>query len=435
MAINPFITQAQPMMGQTLIDPESQALQRQKQFASALLQQNQQPQGQMVSGRFVAPSWTQQLNSALNPILGAYMMNQADTKQTQLAEALRQQGERDLQAYGQAITGRAATPDVVPQGQTMRDDQGELTMGSQMGTAEVKPNFAEGLSILRRSRDPETRQLGKMLMADMFKTQKVGEDESLVRQNLEGGFTTVGQGAEKFRAPIQVDTGTTIEFRDPRDPTKVLQTIKKSQMPTGGQIYESSEGPLIINTKTNTATPLLGADGKPLSPKLSADQSKEITSINQQKAVIGSALDLVQQNPKAFSFARGAAVALPFGETLAGRTESAPETEARSAVFNIVSKVINERAGAAQSAQELKRLNAFLPSEFDNAKKIQDKLNGFNKYLEEQEKGVRAPTSKAFMPTSSNVFASEADAQKAFNEGKLKAGQKITINGVTGTWQ
>jgi hypothetical protein len=83
----------------------------------------------------------------------------------------------------------------------------------------------------------------------------------------------------------------------------------------------------------------------------------------------------------------------------------------------------------------MKRLNAFLPSEFDNAKKIQDKLNGFNKYLEEQEKGVRASTSKIYTPTSASVFANEADAQKAFNEGKLKVGQKITINGVTGTWQ
>jgi hypothetical protein len=206
-------------------------------------------------------------------------------------------------------------------------------------------------------------------------------------------------------------------------------------MPTGGQIYESSEGPLIVNTKTNTTTPLLGADGKPLSPKLNPEQSKEITAINQQKSVIAGAIDLVQQNPSAFSFKRGAVVALPFGETLAGRTESASETEARSTVFNIVSKVINERAGAAQSAQELKRLNAFLPSELDNAKKIEDKLNGFNKYLEELEKGVRAPTTKPFMSASSNVFASEADAQKAFNEGKLKTGQKITINGVTGTWK
>lgn len=269
-------------------------------------------------------------------------------------------------------------------------------------------------------------------MADMFKTQKVGEGESLVRGNLEGGFTTVGQGVDKFRAPIQVDTGTSIEFRDPKNPTKVLQVVPKSQ---AGQIYESSEGPLLVNTKTNTATPLLGADGKPLSPKLNADQSKEITSINQQKSVIDGALQLVKSNPSAFSFARGAAVALPFGETLAGRKETPEQTEARAAVFNIVSKVINERAGAAQSAQELKRLNAFLPSEFDNAKQIENKLNGFNKYLQEQEKGVRAPTTKTFTPASSNVFSSEADAQKAFNEGKLKAGQKITINGVTGTWQ
>jgi hypothetical protein len=102
---NPYITQADPMMSQTLIDPEAQALQRQKQYAAALMQQNQQPQGQMIGGRFVAPSFTQQLNSALNPVLGAYMLNKADTEQLGLAERLRQQGEKDIQAYGQAITG------------------------------------------------------------------------------------------------------------------------------------------------------------------------------------------------------------------------------------------------------------------------------------------------------------------------------------------
>lgn len=422
---NPFITQAGQMQTQNLIDPESLALQRQKQYAAALLQQGQQPQGQMISGRFVAPSFTEKLNSALTPLVGAYMLNQADTKQTQLAEALREQGDKDLMAYGQAVKG---APEQTVYGAGMEGPTMDVTPA-------VAPDYAKGMSILRRSKDPENRQLAKILMADQMKTQKVGEGESLVRQNPDGTYVTVGQGAEKFRAPLQVDTGTTIEFRDPKDPAKVLQVIKKSQMNTGGQIYESSEGPLIVNTKTNTATPLLGVDGKPLSPKLNADQSKEITSINQQKSVIGSALDLVQKNPKAFSFARGAAVALPFGETLAGRTESASETEARSAVFNIVSKVINERAGAAQSAQELKRLNAFLPSELDNAKKIEDKLVGFNNYLGELEKGVRAPTTKPFMPASSNVFASEVDAQKAFNDGKLKAGQKITINGVSGTWK
>lgn len=89
MASNPFITQANPMMSQTLVDPDAQALQRQKQYAAMLLQQNQMPQGQMVSGNFVAPSWTEKLSSAINPLVGAYMMDKADTKQTELS--LRQQ--------------------------------------------------------------------------------------------------------------------------------------------------------------------------------------------------------------------------------------------------------------------------------------------------------------------------------------------------------
>jgi hypothetical protein len=191
---------------------------------------------------------------------------------------------------------------------------------------------------------------------------------------------------------------------------------------------------MIVNTRTGQATPIM-AGGQPLAPKLSSEQAKDITAINQQKSTIDSALELVKATPSAFSFARGAAVALPFGESLAGRRETPEETQARAAVFNIVSKVINERAGAAQSAQEIKRLNAFLPSEFDNATQIENKLKGFNKFLTEQEKGTRIPASRITPPSAPSVFSSEADAQKAFNEGKLKAGQKITINGVTGTWQ
>jgi hypothetical protein len=400
-----------------------QQISRQQKMAEMLLQQGlQQPQGQMVSGRYVAPSLTQNLAGLANIYMGQRGIEKAEKAQLDLADRLRKQTVQDLQAYGQAIRG---TPEQTVYGAGMEGPTMEVTPA-------VAPDYEKGISALMGSQSPQSQALGNMLLADMMKTQKLGEGETLVRGNFGGGFTPVGQGADKFRAPLQIDTGTAIEIRDPKDPTKLIQSIPKAQ---GGQIYESSEGPLIINTKTNTATPLLGADGKPLSPKLSAEQSKDLTAINQQKAVISSALDLVQQNPSAFSFKRGAAVLLPFGETLAGRTETAPETESRAAVFNIVSKVINERAGAAQSAQEMKRLNAFLPSEFDNAQKIQDKLKGFNKYLEEQEKGVRAPTSKTYTPATSNVFASEADAQKAFSEGKLKAGQKITINGVTGTWQ
>jgi hypothetical protein len=400
-----------------------QQINRQQKMAEMLLQQGlQQPQGQMVSGRYIAPSLTQNLAGLANIYVGQRGLEKAEKAQQDLADRLRQQTVQDIQAYSQAAKG---TPEQTVYGAGMEGPTMEVTPA-------VAPNPDKALGILLGSRSPQSQALAQALLADQTKTLVLPEGATAIRGSLGGVGGQTIQGAEKFRTPLQIDTGTSIEVRDAKDPTKLLQVIPKSQ---GGQIYESSEGPLIVNTKTNTATPLMGADGKPLSPKLSSEQQKDITAINQQKAVISSALDLVQQNPSAFSFKRGAAVLLPFGETLAGRTETAPETESRAAVFNIVSKVINERAGAAQSAQEMKRLNAFLPSEFDNAKKIQDKLNGFNKYLEEQEKGVRASTSKIYTPTSASVFASEADAQKAFNEGKLKAGQKITINGVTGTWQ
>ena len=401
---------------------EQQALNRQQQMAQALMQQGQQlPQGQMVSGRFVAPSFFQNITPLAQMYAGTRLAEKGDKRALELAQALRKQQQEMGENYFNAISPQQA------------ELAGPTPTGAPLTTVN-QPDFRKAFSI---ATDPYAPTWLKAQAAEMLKPQKVGEGEKVIRLNpATGKNEVVAEGSEKYRAPIQIDTGTAIQIRDPRNPTVVLQTIPKSQMPTAGQIYESSEGPLLVNTRTNTATPLLGAGGQPLSPKLSSEQSKDITAINQQKAVIDSALQLVKSAPTAFSFARGAAVALPFGETLAGRTETPAETEARSAVFNIVSKVINERAGAAQSVQELKRLNAFLPSELDNAKKIEDKLKGFNKFLEEQEKGVRAPTSKPFTPSSKpNVFTSEADAQKAIADGKLNVGDRVTINGVTGTIQ
>lgn len=219
MASNPFITQAGPMMSQTLIDPESLALQRQKQYAAALMQQSQQPQGQMVSGRYVAPSFTQQLNSALNPVLGSYMMNQADTKQEQLAKALREEGVRDIGQYMGALQGK-------PESVTYSAED----VGPSMNvTPATGPDYNRALSIALGSRNPMVQALGAQTIGEMTKPQKLGEGEQFVRFNpTSGKYETIASGAEKFRAPLQVDTGNAIEFRDPKDPTKILQVVPKS---------------------------------------------------------------------------------------------------------------------------------------------------------------------------------------------------------------
>jgi hypothetical protein len=77
----------------------------------------------------------------------------------------------------------------------------------------------------------------------------------------DGSTRQIAAGTKK---PIQVDTGTTIEFRDANDPTKVLQVINKSQMPTAGQIIERDDGTFLVDTRTGQSKPVMGAGGQPL---------------------------------------------------------------------------------------------------------------------------------------------------------------------------
>ena len=63
----------------------------------------QQPQGQMISGYYVAPSLTQQLNPIANMLAGQAVGERADTKQAELATALRTQGNAAVQKVMQTF--------------------------------------------------------------------------------------------------------------------------------------------------------------------------------------------------------------------------------------------------------------------------------------------------------------------------------------------
>lgn len=135
--------------------------------------------------------------------------------------------------------------------------------------------------------------------------------------------------------------------------------------------------------------PVIAPGGAPMAGKPSEAVAKERMSISQQRASIEGALKAVGETPSAFSFGRGlATLSGTIPESVAGRTDSDAERKARAFVYNNVSSVINERAGAAQSAQEMARLRSFLPGETDNADQIKSKLEGFKDYLNEREKGI-----------------------------------------------
>jgi hypothetical protein len=88
---------------------QQQALNRQQQMAALLMQQGtQQPQGQMVSGRYVPTSFFQNLQPVANMLTGAYLAKQGDTEAAKLAQKIRDAKNTKEQAITNLIAG---TPD------------------------------------------------------------------------------------------------------------------------------------------------------------------------------------------------------------------------------------------------------------------------------------------------------------------------------------
>jgi hypothetical protein len=400
MATNPFTSaQAGPsfMGGQALTNPEIIALDRQRKMAEMLLKKGMegQPEGQNVSGYYVPPSFAQRLSPVLNRYLGEKGLKEVDEKTARLAEMLREKEAVALADYMRESQGRPAVPDRVTEMAGPYSDNVPMPTATMPGTPAVAGNRQMAfMNVLQNPNAPSwlKQEAIKRMTADP-EGYTLAEGAVRFERQPDGTVKQVAAGSQKPRAPIQVDTGTHIEFRDAVDPTKLLQRIPKSQMPTAGQVVETANGPMIVNTRTGDAQPIM-AGGQPLAPKLSSEQSKDITAINQQRATIEGAIADVTKNKSAFSFGRGIAQNAPYGESIAGRFEKPEDTQARAYVFNNVSAVIKERAGTAQSAQELSRLNSFLPATTDNADQIIAKLNGFKQYLNDFEKGTRVPTSK-----------------------------------------
>jgi hypothetical protein len=152
-------------------NPELQDVSRQRKLAELLMAQGmQQPQGQMISGRYVAPSFTQQLNPLANILAGQAIGERADTKQQDLATALRGKQQQVMQAWSQAKT---------PQEKFA------------IGTSEYAPPQLKAASY------------------EMLKPQKLGEGETISQMNLgTGAYEPMAQGGIK----VDPDTRRAMQF-------------------------------------------------------------------------------------------------------------------------------------------------------------------------------------------------------------------------------
>ena len=178
MAQSPYLSEIS-----SEFQPELTDIQRKQKLAELLMQRGmQQPQGQMIGGRFVAPSMTERLASLFNIYSGRNLQETTEQRQQALAQQLRQAEMTDIGKFIEA--GRP---------------QDVYSAGEEGPVKKTKTDYAKQLAIALGSQSPTVRALGTEMLKQSMTPQKIGEGESLIIRDLfgTGGYTSIAQGAEK----------------------------------------------------------------------------------------------------------------------------------------------------------------------------------------------------------------------------------------------
>jgi len=194
---NPYINS--PTMTDASIastNPEIIGLDRRKKMAELLVAQGAegQPQGQMISGYYVPPSWAQRLSPVLSGVIGQSQLRDVENEQSALAEALRKQESEDLAKFYELQYGGKEMPAEAQAG-PMRDG-GNIPIETILSQANPQAAF----EMAAKSRSP----LVRAQLAEMLKEKKVSEGEIITRYNpVTGKNETIIEGGTKDAPEIR----------------------------------------------------------------------------------------------------------------------------------------------------------------------------------------------------------------------------------------
>jgi hypothetical protein len=180
-------------------NPDLENVSRERKLAELLMAKGfQQPQGQMISGYYVAPSFTQQLNPLANMMAGQAVSERADTKQLELASALRGKQQEALQDYMKAAQGTPA--------QMYQEQAGPMANGGnipqQVQREATGPNYGEMFKAgTSRYASPQLQSAAFKLLEPV--TTKEGETISRFNLGVGGGMTPIASGGIKAAPEVK----------------------------------------------------------------------------------------------------------------------------------------------------------------------------------------------------------------------------------------
>jgi hypothetical protein len=190
-------------------------------------------------------------------LTGAYLGKKGDEESLKLAEQLKANEAKDITSFYENLYGN---PNKMVQQSGPTPEGGNLPVEN----VSVPPNPQAAYQIAAKSQSPLLRQQ----LAELLKGQKLAEGEVMTRFNpVTGKMEEVGKGGQKYHAPTSVDMGTLgtmLIYPDGR-----REMVQKGREGPAGQVLETENGPMLVNTRTAQAQPIMAggqpvAGGKPL---------------------------------------------------------------------------------------------------------------------------------------------------------------------------
>ena len=275
---------------------QQQQINRQQKMAEMLMGQNQQPQGQMVSGRYVAPSFFQNLQPIANMLTGAYLAKQGDTKAQELAQAIR---TRDDEAMKNLINVSKGTPaQQVPQAgppseAMLKENQFNLPNRTIPG---VPASQEDILLAAMKLRDPSVKN---MMLAERFKPKApltVAQGAAVITQNPDGTFTKTFENPKALELSTDIKTALALNPNLPRNPDNWTKQDALQAQQTIALHKKMSAPQSTTYVDARSATSLAGPIGEMLkgSKEATVGAYNNLTSANAilanvDKAITGSA--------------------------------------------------------------------------------------------------------------------------------------------------
>jgi hypothetical protein len=415
---------------------QQQALNRQQQMAQALMQQGQQqPQGQMVSGRYVAPSFFQNVLPLAQMYAGTRMAEQGDKRALDLAAALRKQYGDELSQYQNLMNPRQT------------EMAGPTPTGAPLMTQNVPDRQAANL-FAASAYNPALQAVGMKNLTQGPKWEKV--DRLDQRGNTVTGMIDVNssQPETTFRE---------IGVSKPAISVAESARLNFEGIPVGGgasspaNAMPQSNVPNANMGQTNTAIQTIPTQGGAnpavnmagLSPKqtqelrgkVAEDYQKNFKNAQDALPVIKEAELLL---PKSSS--GGIQAGFTFLTKQAGISTDMSKADAQLKILGAKLTAQVPRFEGPQSNVDVQAYREAAGAIADPTIPYADRMAALNTVKQLQAKYAPDLYAKEF-PNMTNIGASqqsyktETEANDAFKQGKIKRGDRVVINGVSGTWR